>query len=184
MTTQIQGAEKPRGPHKIPPPQPHPQRQTDGHARNGFGGREYSTDAAKAMVPTDLCTISHGRHLPQPTKQSAPSARCCKSSRTSRFGYDGFRPATRFARIPATRRSSPTPRRRVSVRRTWPTSLCAKHPALEMFKRSGDVSEANVGHQLSDAHAKYFTALMNTCSPSPTGPASPRVQRGCCVGSM
>jgi len=47
MTTQIQGAEKPRGPHKIPPQKPQPQQVTDGHvhdrnmhnghATNGFG---------------------------------------------------------------------------------------------------------------------------------------------------
>ncbi len=42
VTTQIQGAEKPHGPHKIPPHKPQPQQVSgghahDGHAVNGFG---------------------------------------------------------------------------------------------------------------------------------------------------
>jgi stage V sporulation protein G len=42
VTTQIQAAEKPRGPHKIPPHKPQPQQVSDGHTRtghavNGFG---------------------------------------------------------------------------------------------------------------------------------------------------
>jgi stage V sporulation protein G len=35
VMTQIQGAEKPRGPHKIPTQKPQPQQVTDGHAHNG-----------------------------------------------------------------------------------------------------------------------------------------------------
>jgi stage V sporulation protein G len=42
VTTQIQGAERPRGPHKIPAHKPQPQQvssgqQHNGHAANGFG---------------------------------------------------------------------------------------------------------------------------------------------------
>jgi stage V sporulation protein G len=55
VTTQIQGAEKPHGPHKIPPHKPQPQqasdaRARDGHAHNGHAHDGHATSGFGAGI--------------------------------------------------------------------------------------------------------------------------------------